>query len=60
MKMKPDPILEEIWRIKDELSARYGGDLKAMVADLRREQEASGRKVVRFPPRRPKRPIAPK
>lgn len=37
--MKPDSILEEIWRIKDELGARHGFDVRKICEELR-EKEA--------------------
>ena len=37
--MKPDSILEEIWRIKDELGARHGFDVRKICDELR-EKEA--------------------
>ena len=53
--MNDNPIVEEVHRIREEMLARYGGDLHALVKDMqRREQEAagSGRRVA-APPRRP-------
>ena len=52
--MSVDPILEEVWRIKDAYAARFNYDLKAMAEDLRRSQEESrraGRKIVSLPPK---------
>ena len=34
--MKPDPILEEIWRIKDELAREAGYDIHRMFENLRK------------------------
>jgi hypothetical protein len=34
--MKPNPILEEIWRIKDELAREAGYDIHRMCENLRR------------------------
>jgi hypothetical protein len=34
--MKPDPILEEVWRVKDELAREAGYDLHRMCENLRR------------------------
>lgn len=48
--MKPDRILEEVWRIKDKLSREIAADPEAYFAKLaEREQaeEKSGRKVIR-------------
>ncbi|MDE3068548.1 MAG: hypothetical protein KGJ60_13520 [Verrucomicrobiota bacterium] len=48
--MKADPILEEVRRIKDELSREYAADLDAYFAKLNEiadAEEKAGRKVVR-------------
>ena len=48
--MKANPILEEVWRIKDELSREMTADLDAYFAKLDEiadAEEAAGRKVVR-------------
>jgi hypothetical protein len=34
--MKPDPILEEVWRIKDELAREAGYDLHRMCENTRK------------------------
>jgi len=33
--MKPDPILEELWRVKDDLAREAGYDLDRIFAELR-------------------------
>jgi len=38
-----DPILEELYRIREEHSARFNHDLKAMFEDLKDQERASGR-----------------
>jgi hypothetical protein len=38
-----DQVLQEVWRLKDELSAAYGHDVKKLFAQARRHQ-AKGRK----------------
>ena len=47
-----DPILEEVWKARDEHARRFNYDLKKIAADLRRIEKRSGRRVVT---RRPKR-----
>lgn len=47
-----DPILEEIWKARDEHVRRFDYDLKKICADLRRTEKQSGRRVVT---RRPER-----
>ena len=51
--MKPDPIVEEIHRIREEYAKRFNNDLHAICADLRARQAMSGRQVVSRPPRKP-------
>ena len=44
-----DAVLLECWRIKDELSAKYGHDLDKFFADIREHQQQSeltGHRVV--------------
>ncbi len=48
--MKANPILEEIWRIKDELSREFAADPDAYFAKLNeigQAEEKAGRKVIR-------------
>jgi hypothetical protein len=48
--MKADPILEEVWRIKDELSREMAADPDAYFAkldEITKAEEKAGRKVVR-------------
>ena len=51
--MLKDPIVEEVRRIRDELSARFDYNIEAIVENARKEQKASGRKTVSLPPRKP-------
>jgi hypothetical protein len=44
-KLTTDPIVEEIHRVRREISERFGGDFVAMLDDARRRQEASGRPI---------------
>jgi len=48
----PDPILEEVWKARDEPARRFDYDLKKICADLRRIEKESGRQVVRREPKR--------
>ena len=43
-----DLVLQEIWRIKDQLSAARGHDVHRLFADARERQKLSGRPVVNF------------
>lgn len=50
--MAKDHIVEEVRRIREEQSAKYGFDIKAIVAAARKRQQKSGRKVVSFAAKR--------
>jgi len=47
-------ILEEVWRVRDEISAECGHDLKKLAAMLRREEVKYGARLARLPIRRAK------
>lgn len=44
--MFQDEIVEEIHRIREEYSRSFNCDLKAIFADLQKQQAESGREVV--------------
>ena len=44
-----DEVLKEIHAIKDANARRYRGSFAAMMKDLRKRQEQSGRKIIRAP-----------
>jgi hypothetical protein len=44
--MFKDEIVEEIHRIREEYSRSFNHNLKAIFADLQKQQSASGRDVV--------------
>lgn len=52
-KMIKDPIVEEVRRVRDKLAARFDYNIEAIIENARKEQEASGRKTVSFPRRKP-------
>lgn len=45
-KQSGDVVLQEMWRIKDALSAAYGHDVNRLFTEARERQERSGRRVV--------------
>ena len=49
--MKNENPIEEIWRIRDELSAEYGYDVHRIFAALREEEKKHGERLVRVVPR---------
>ncbi|MBI2432939.1 MAG: hypothetical protein HYV26_08715 [Candidatus Hydrogenedentes bacterium] len=42
----PDPIIEEIYRIKDELAEEFGGDVKKLFAHLRELEKQHPERLV--------------
>jgi hypothetical protein len=48
-----DPIVEQVRKVRDEHAKKFNYDLKAIVADLQKQQKASKRKFVMLPPRKP-------
>jgi len=51
--MESDPIVAEIREIRQQIAARFGYDLRAIVKDAQQQDAAGDRQVVRLPPRRP-------
>ena len=47
-----DLVLQEVWRIKDELSAARGHDVHRLFADARKRQKVSGHPVVNLQAKR--------
>jgi hypothetical protein len=44
-----DTIVEEIHRIREQISDKFGGDIAAISEDARRRQAASGRPIWQRP-----------
>jgi len=44
----PDPIVEEIHKIREDYAAEFDYDVDAMFENLRRKQSQSNRKIVSF------------
>ena len=49
--MEPDPIIEEVRRIRQEYAERFGYDLQAIAADLRKREQQYPERLVSFPPK---------
>lgn len=47
----PDPIIEEIHAVREELARESGYDAEKIAEAARKRQAESGRKAVTFPPR---------
>lgn len=57
--MKPadssgDLVLQEIWRIKDELSVARGHDIHRLFAEMRKREKRSGHPLAKLPIQRRK------
>jgi hypothetical protein len=49
-----DLVLQEIWRIKDELSAARGHDIHRLFEDARKREKTLGHPVASFLAEKPK------
>ena len=47
-----DPIVEEVRKIRNDHAKKFNYDLKAIAADLQKQQQAGRRKVVSLPSRK--------
>ena len=50
--MATNPILDEIYRVREEYAREFGFDLQALGNDLRKKQQEFGGPVVSLPPKR--------
>lgn len=46
-----DPVIRELWAVKDAMAAEYGYDVKEMFRQLRTRHRALERDQGRLPPR---------
>jgi hypothetical protein len=44
--MKPDPIVEEVRKVREAHAAKFGFDLSAICTDLQKKEKNSGHPVV--------------
>jgi len=51
--MWTDEIVESTRKVREEYAAKFGYDLEAIYADLKKQEEKSERKIVSFPPKKP-------
>jgi len=49
--MQNDPVVDEIRRIRHAYAKRFGFDLRAMVADLRRKEQEHPDQLLSFEPK---------
>lgn len=52
--------IEEVWRIRDAMSAEYGHDVGRMFEAMRKKEKEYGDRLVRVAPRRPPEQDPPK
>ena len=53
--MQNDPVVDEVRQIRHAYAERFGFDLRAMVADLRRKEQNHPDRLVSFEPKRVQR-----
>ena len=53
--MQPDPIVEEVRRVRHAYAKRFNYDLDAICRDLQEKQKRGKGKVVSLPPKRPRK-----
>lgn len=56
--MKDDPIIAELYRIREEYAKRFNYDIAAMAEHIRGRQKEHPERVVSFPPKRPRQRAA--
>ena len=49
-----DDVLMEVRKVREAYAKQFGYDLLAIHRDLKEQEQASGRRIVSLPPRRPK------
>ena len=54
-----DEIIEEVWRIKDALGAKYNHDLRALAEAMRQRELAARRPIVDLSTHRKSGPTPP-
>ncbi|MBL7222636.1 MAG: hypothetical protein ISS72_02165 [Candidatus Brocadiae bacterium] len=49
--MQPDPVVDEVRRVREEYAKRFDYDLRAMAADLRKREQEHPERLVSYPPK---------
>lgn len=52
-----DPLVADVWRIRERLSAKFNFDVAAIFADIRSRQASAGDRLVHPPGHRQAEPI---
>jgi len=50
--MAKDPIVDEVRRVREDLAAKHGFNIKAILAATKKRQSRSRHKVVSFVPKK--------
>ncbi len=50
--MKPDPIIQELHKIREKHAEEFQNDLSAICVDLKKIEKECGQRVVSFEPKR--------
>ena len=53
-KIYDDPVVAEVRKAKEVLSAKFGYDVTAILGDVQKRESLSGRKLVSFAPKKTK------
>ena len=53
--MLSDPIVEEVRNIRQEHAKRFDYDIKAIVADIRKQEKQHADRMTSFPPKPPRK-----
>ena len=48
-----DPIVDEVRKVRNAHAQKFNYDLQAIVADLKKQQKASGKKFITLLPKKP-------
>ena len=46
-----DPIIEEVQRVRQDYAKSFHYDLRALAADLRKQEQRHRKRLVSFPPK---------
>jgi hypothetical protein len=49
--MKPDPIVDEVRKVREAHAAKFNHEISAICADLRKKEKTSGHPVVSGQPK---------
>ena len=53
--MLADPVVEEVRRVRQEYARQFNYDLRAIAADLRRQEQDHSERLVSFPAKSPRK-----